>query len=73
MQAQLEPREAGTAAKVQRSQRGGLLLQAAQHGQQRRLSACCLPIGQAQRLQVRGTQYQVQVACNLQVTRLSRT
>ena len=48
MQAQLEPREAGAAAQVQCSQRGRLLLQAAQHGQLRGLSACGLPIGQAQ-------------------------
>ena len=48
MQAQLKPREAGAAAQVQCSQRGRLLLQAAQHGQLRGLSACGLPIGQAQ-------------------------
>ena len=72
MQTQLEPREAGAAAQVQCSQRGRLLLQAAQHGQLRRLSACCLPVGQAQRLQVRGTQCQVQVTCNLHVMQSSR-
>lgn len=72
MQTQLKPREAGAAAQVQCSQRGRLLLQAAQHGQLRRLSACCLPVGQAQRLQVRGTQCQVQVTCNLHVMQSSR-